>query len=128
MMKWIFLALLIVPTAELAILIWAGGQIGFFWTLGLIVSTGLLGAFLAKRQGLKAIRDIQSSMSQMEAPGDRLIGAAFILVGGILLLTPGFISDAVGFSLLFSPTQKLYKPLVYRMLQKKMKNTRIIVG
>lgn len=128
MMKWIFLALVIVPTAELAILIWAGGQIGFFWTLGLIVSTGLLGAFLAKRQGLKAIRDIQSSMSQMEAPGDRLIGAAFILVGGILLLTPGFISDAVGFSLLFSPTQKLYKPLVYRMLQKKMKNTRIIVG
>jgi UPF0716 protein FxsA len=128
MMKWIFLALVIVPTAELAILIWAGGQIGFFWTLGLIVSTGLLGAFLAKRQGLKAIRDIQSSMSQMEAPGDRLIGAAFILVGGTLLLTPGFISDAVGFSLLFSPTQKLYKPLVYRMLQKKMKNTRIIVG
>jgi UPF0716 protein FxsA len=128
MMKWIFLALVIVPTAELAILIWAGGQIGFFWTLGLIVSTGLLGAFLAKRQGLKAIRDIQSSMSQMEAPGDRLINAAFILVGGTLLLTPGFISDAVGFSLLFSPTQKLYKPLVYRMLQKKMKNTRIIVG
>ncbi|MBT2582504.1 FxsA family protein [Planococcus sp. ISL-109] len=128
MMKWIFLALVVVPTLELAILIWAGGQIGFFWTLGLIISTGLLGAFLAKRQGLRAIRDIQSSMSQMEAPGDRLIGAAFILVGGTLLLTPGFISDAVGFSLLFSPTQKLYKPLVYRVLQKKMKNTRIIVG
>lgn len=128
MMKWIFLALVIVPTLELAILIWAGGQIGFFWTLALIVSTGLLGAYLAKRQGLKAIRDIQSSMSQMQPPGDRLIGAAFILVGGTLLLTPGFISDAVGFSLLFGPTQKLYKPFVYRMLQKKMKNTRIIVG
>ncbi|MFP3323642.1 FxsA family protein [Planococcus sp. SIMBA_160] len=128
MMKWIFLALVIVPTLELAILIWAGGQIGFFWTLALIVATGLLGAFLAKRQGLKAIRDIQSSMNQMQPPGDRLIGAAFILVGGTLLLTPGFISDAVGFSLLFAPTQKLYKPLVYRMLQKRMKNTRIIVG
>lgn len=128
MMKWIFLALVIVPTLELAILIWAGGQIGFFWTLALIVATGMLGAFLAKRQGLKAIRDIQSSMNQMQPPGDRLIGAAFILVGGVMLLAPGFISDAVGFSLLFSPTQKLYKPLVYRMLQKKMKNTRIIVG
>ncbi len=128
MMKWIFLALVIVPTLELAILIWAGGQIGFFWTLALIISTGMLGAFLAKRQGLKAIRDIQASMSQLEPPGDRLIGAAFILVGGALLLTPGFISDAVGFSLLFSPTQKIYKPFVYRMLQKKMKNTRIIVG
>lgn len=128
MMKWIFLALVIVPTLELAILIWAGGQLGFFWTLALIVTTGLLGAFLAKRQGLKAIRDIQSSMNQMQPPGDRLIGAAFILVGGVMLLTPGFISDAIGFSLLFTPTQKLYKPLVYRMLQKKMKNTRIIVG
>lgn len=128
MMKWIFLALVIVPTLELAILIWAGGQLGFFWTLALIVTTGLLGAFLAKRQGLKAIRDIQSSMNQMQPPGERLIGAAFILVGGVMLLTPGFISDAIGFSLLFTPTQKLYKPLVYRMLQKKMKNTRIIVG
>ncbi|MDE4083896.1 FxsA family protein [Planococcus maritimus] len=128
MMKWIFLALVIVPTLELAILIWAGGQLGFFWTLALIVTTGLLGAFLAKRQGLKAIRDIQASMNQMQPPGDRLIGAAFILVGGVMLLTPGFISDAIGFSLLFAPTQKLYKPLVYRMLQKKMKNTRIIVG
>lgn len=128
MMKWIFLALVIVPTLELAILIWAGGQLGFFWTLGLIVSTGLLGAYLAKRQGLKAIRDIQSSMSQLQPPGDRLIGAAFILVGGTLLLTPGFITDAVGFSMLFTPTQKIYKPLVYRMVQKKMKNSRVIIG
>lgn len=128
MMKWIFLALIIVPSLELALLIWAGGKLGFFVTLAIIVATGLLGAFLAKKQGMKALKDIQAGMNSFEAPGDQLLNAAFILVGGVLLLTPGFISDAVGFTLLFSPTQKMYKPFIYRMIHKKMKNTRVIVG
>jgi UPF0716 protein FxsA len=127
MMKWFFLALVIVPTLELALLIWAGGKLGFFVTLALIIATGLAGAYLAKKQGMRAIREIQEGMSRFQAPGDQLLNAAFVLVGGVLLLTPGFISDLVGFSLLFSPTQKLYKPLVYRLIQKKMKNARVIV-
>ncbi|HSI66531.1 MAG TPA: FxsA family protein [Planococcus sp. (in: firmicutes)] len=126
-MKWLVLALIVVPTAELAILIWAGGEIGFFLTLAMIISTGLLGAFLAKKQGLRALRDIQNGLNNFEAPGEQLIKAAFILVGGTLLLTPGFITDAVGFSLLFTPTQKFYRPLLNRFMQKKMKNTRVIV-
>lgn len=127
-MKWLFMTLIIVPTLELAILIWAGGKIGFFPTLALIIATGLLGAFLAKKQGLKAIREIQDGLNNFQPPGEQLLNAAFVLVGGVLLLTPGFISDLLGFSLLFSPTQKLYKPFVYRLIQKKMKNTRVIVG
>lgn len=126
-MKWLFMTLIIVPTLELAILIWAGGKIGFFPTLALIIATGLLGAFLAKKQGLKAIREIQDGLNNFQPPGEQLLNAAFVLVGGVLLLTPGFISDLLGFSLLFSPTQKLYKPFVYRLIQKKMKNTRVIV-
>jgi UPF0716 protein FxsA len=127
MMKWFFLALVIVPTLELALLIWAGGQVGFFPTLALIIATGLAGAYLAKKQGLKVIRDIQEGINNFRAPGDQLLNAAFVLVGGVLLLTPGFISDILGFTLLFSPTQKLYKPLVYHLIQKKMKNARVIV-
>ncbi|RNF40853.1 FxsA family protein [Planococcus salinus] len=127
-MKWLFLALIIVPTLELALLIWAGGELGFFVTLALIIATGLLGAYLAKKQGLKAVRDIQQAMSDFQPPGDRLIQAALILVGGVLLLTPGFISDAVGFSLLFTPTQKFYKPMINKFIQKKVKTSRIIVG
>lgn len=126
-MKWIFLALIIVPTLELAILIWAGGAIGFFPTLLMILGTGLLGAFLAKKQGLKAIRDIQESFNRFEPPGDQLLKAAFVLVGGVMLLTPGFISDAIGLSLLFAPTQKIYKPFIMKVLNNKMKNARIIV-
>ena len=128
MMKWIFLALIIVPSLELALLIWAGGKLGFFATMAIIVATGLIGAFLAKKQGIKAIKDIQVGMNNFQAPGDQLLNAAFILVGGVLLLTPGFISDAIGFTMLFSPTQKIYKPFIYRMIHKKMKNTRVIVG
>jgi UPF0716 protein FxsA len=126
-MKWLVLALILVPTAELAILIWAGGELGFFLTLAMIISTGLLGAFLAKKQGLKALRDIQDGLNNFQPPGEQLIRAAFILVGATLLLTPGFITDAVGFSLLFTPTQRFYRPLLNRFMQKKMKNTRVIV-
>lgn len=126
-MKWLFLALLIVPALELAILLWASDAIGIFPTLAMIIATGFIGAYLAKKRGMKAVRDIQDSFGRFQPPGDHLINAAFVLVGGVLLLTPGFISDAIGLTLLFKPTQRLYRPLVYKIIQKKMKNTRVIV-
>lgn len=128
MLKWLIALLIIVPALELALLIWAANNIGFFATVGMIIATGLIGAFLTKKQGLKAFGDIQKAMSNFQPPGENLLSAVFVLVGGVLLLTPGFISDAVGFSLLFAPTQKLYKPMVHRFIQKRMKNTRVIVG
>lgn len=126
-MKWFFLALIIVPTLELTLLLWASDAMGIFPTLGLIIATGLIGAFLAKKQGLKAFRDIQDSIGRLQPPGEHLINAAFVLVGGVLLLTPGFISDAIGLSLLFKPTQKIYKPIAGKIIQKKMSSTRVIV-
>ena len=126
-MKWFFLALIIVPTLELTLLLWASNAMGIFPTLGLIIATGLIGAFLAKKQGLKALRDIQDSMGRLRPPGEHLINAVLVLVGGVLLLTPGFISDAIGLSLLFKPTQKIYKPIAGKIIQKKMSGTRVIV-
>lgn len=127
-MKWLILVLIAVPAMELALLIWAANNIGFFVTVAIILATGVTGAYLAKKQGIKAFSDIQKAMANFEPPGDNLLNAAFVLVGGVMLLTPGFLSDAVGFTLLFAPTQKLYKPLVYRFIHKRMKNTRVIVG
>lgn len=118
-MKWLILILIAVPALELALLIWAANNIGFLLTVGMIIATGVLGAFLAKKQGMRAIGDIQKAMANFEPPGENLLNAAFVLVGGVLLLTPGFISDAVGFSMLFTPTQKIYKPLVHRFIHKK---------
>lgn len=128
MLKWLIILLIAVPALELALLVWAAGNIGFFITIGLIIATGVIGAYLAKKQGLKAIGDIQKAMANHEPPGENLLNAAFVLVGGVMLLAPGFISDAVGITLLFSPTQKIYKPMIYRFIHKKMKNTRVIVG
>ena len=87
-MKWLFLALIVVPSLELALLFWASDAIGIFPTLALIIATGFIGAFLAKKQGMKAVRDIQDSFGRFQPPGDHLINAAFVLVGGVLLLTP----------------------------------------
>lgn len=127
-MKWLLLLLIAIPAVELALLFWAAGNIGFFVTVGMIIATGVIGAFIAKKKGTKAISDIRKSMENFEPPGENLLNAAFVLVGGILLLSPGFISDAIGLTMLFSPTQKIYKPLIYRFIHKKMKNTRVIVG
>ena len=126
-MKWLALIFIVVPVLEIGILLWSGNTFGLIPTIIIILTTGILGAYLAKKQGLKAIRDIQEGINNFQAPAEQLLNAAFVLVGGVLLLTPGFISDALGFSLLFSPTQKLYKPLVYHLIQKKMKTTRVIV-
>lgn len=126
-MKWLILLLIAVPALELALLLWASAHIGFFVTVMMIIATGVIGAYLAKKQGLKAIRDIQEGLNSFQPPGEHLLNAAFVLVGGVLLLTPGFISDAAGLSMLFAPTQKLYKPLVNKLIQKKMKNSRVIV-
>lgn len=126
-MKWLILLLIAVPALELALLLWASAHIGFFVTVMMIIATGVIGAYLAKKQGLKAIRDIQEGLNSFQPPGENILNAAFVLVGGVLLLTPGFISDAAGLSMLFAPTQKLYKPLVNKLIQKKMKNSRVIV-
>lgn len=126
-MKWLVPAFVIIPTVELALLIWIGDIIGIFPTLLIIVLTGVTGAYLAKKQGVKAIRDIQEELAAFQPPGEALLSGAFVLAGGLLLLTPGFLSDATGLALLFKPTQKLLKPLVMRGIRKRMKNGRVIV-
>ncbi|WP_088006627.1 FxsA family protein [Indiicoccus explosivorum] len=126
-MKWLVPAFVIVPAVELALLMWAGDVLGIVPTLLLILFTGVAGAYLAKQQGLRAIRDIQETTAAFEPPGDALLRGAFILAGGLLLLTPGFLSDLTGLALLFRPTQNAIKPFFMRMIRKRMKNGQVII-
>lgn len=126
-MKWLFLAFIIVPTAELALLIYSGQIIGFLPTISIILLTGFLGAYLAKKQGAKAWRDFNRRMTRMETPGDAMIDAVCILVGGLLLLTPGFITDIAGFLLLFKGPRNMIRPMIHRWIYRKMKNKQIII-
>jgi UPF0716 protein FxsA len=126
-MKWLALIFIVVPVLEIGILLWSGNTFGLLPTIIIILGTGILGAYLAKKQGLKAIRDVQIQMKNLQAPGDAMVNAVFIFAGGLLLLSPGFITDLFGFLFLFSPTRQLFKPLVYKWIRLKMKNGQIIV-
>lgn len=126
-MKWLALIFIVVPVLEIGILLWSGNTFGLLPTIIIILGTGILGAYLAKKQGLKAIRDVQIQMKNFQAPGDAMVNAVFIFAGGLLLLSPGFITDLFGFLFLFSPTRQLFKPLVYKWIRLKMKNGQIIV-
>jgi UPF0716 protein FxsA len=126
-MKWLLFILIVAPVIEISVLIWSGKHFGLFPTILIILITGVVGAYLAKKQGLKAIQDVQLQMKNFEAPGDAMVNALFIFAGGILLLSPGFVTDIFGFLFLFSPTRQIFKPIVYKWIRTKMKKGQLIV-
>lgn len=95
--------LLIVPITEIAVFILVGGQIGVIATLAMILVTAILGSILLRVQGFAVLRSIQSKTETGEVPGRELVNGVMILVAGVLLLTPGFVTDALGFLLFFPP-------------------------
>lgn len=95
-----------IPIIELYLLIQLGARIGFAPTLGLIVFTGILGASLARQQGLSTLARIQSELRSGRPPTDELIEGAMIVIGGIVLLTPGILTDLFGFVLMIPKFRK----------------------
>ena len=96
----LFLAVLIIPFAEIYLLIEVGSIIGAFPTILLVVFTAVLGAWLLRQQGFATFQRFQQSLAQGVIPAYEMIEGPIILVGGALLLTPGFITDMVGFACL----------------------------
>ena len=103
---------LIVPILEIFVIIQVGRVIGPWWTVALLLLESAIGAWLIKREGQRAWRVLSDSMGTGRLPGRELADAALILVGGTLLLTPGFVTDVVGFFLILPPT----RPIARRML------------
>ena len=112
---------IIVPVAELYILIEVGKKIGSLSVIGVIILTGILGAYLVKSQGFMILKKIQNDLNEGILPGDSLIQGAIILAGGILLLTPGFITDIVGFIFLMPFSRKVVKNYLLKWLKGKIK-------
>ena len=103
----VFLLLfLLVPLAEIYFLIVVGGVIGAFPTVALVVLTAVLGAALARHQGLATLQRLQAAMARGEPPAIEMLEGALLLVGALLLLTPGFFTDALGFACLIPPTRR----------------------
>jgi UPF0716 protein FxsA len=102
----LFLLFTLVPIAELWLLIRIGGAIGLVPTLGLVVATGAAGAWLARREGLKSWLAVQRELASGGIPGEEIGHGVLILIAGIVLLTPGVITDALGLALLVRPVRR----------------------
>ena len=133
-MLWkLFLAFTIIPVSEIYILIAIGGQIGILPSIALVILTGVVGASLARSQGLKTLGRIRDSFQQGVVPGEELLNALLIAIAGIVLLTPGFLTDAVGLFLLIPTTQALCREWLKRRMeliyaQRNVGNGPIIYG
>ena len=95
--------LLFIPILEIIVFILVGGQIGVILTLVMIFVTAVLGSILLRIQGFATLNAIQQSSSSGKMPGRELVNGVMILIAGVLLLTPGFVTDSIGFLLFFPP-------------------------
>lgn len=112
-----FLSLfLLVSLAEMAAFFWVGSQIGFGWALGIALATAVIGAYLVKREGLSTLGRIKTKMNAGQVPGRELSDGAAILVSGAFLISPGFITDTLGFLLLIPAV----RDRVHRMLSRRV--------
>ena len=105
----LFLAFTIVPFLEIALLIKLGGHIGVINTLMIVIVTGLVGAYLARLQGMTTMLRVRDAMNRGQVPAEEMMDAMIIFIAGVLLLTPGFITDATGILLLIPATRNAFK-------------------
>lgn len=100
MLTYLILLFVTVPLVELGLLVWLGGQVGLGATVALVIVTGILGASLARWQGLATLSRFQGRLAAGELPHEDLIDGILILIAGAVLLTPGLLTDVAGFLLL----------------------------
>ncbi|RTR29626.1 membrane protein FxsA [Robertmurraya yapensis] len=126
--NFLLLLFIVIPACEIGVLLLSGNLIGVWPTVGLIILTGVLGTYLAKKQGLETLRRAQTEMQYGRPPGESIIDGVCILVGGVLLLSPGFLTDIAGLLLLIPQTRKLFRGLIKSGLRKWMdRNTFTII-
>ena len=110
---WLVVGLIIaLPIAEIAVLVATGNLIGAWPTVGLMIATSLLGAWLSQREGRKAWNGLRSAFEQGRMPAGELADAVLILVGGLFLMLPGFVSDVIGLICLLPVTRPLGRRLL----------------
>lgn len=112
MVPFLVVAFILVPLAEIYVIVQVGQLIGALPTVLLLLAESLLGAWIVKREGAQAWRALREAIGTARLPSRELADAALVLVGGTLLLTPGFLTDVVGFFFVLPPT----RPLARRLL------------
>ncbi|MGA7827204.1 MAG: FxsA family protein [Geobacteraceae bacterium] len=116
----LFLLFTVVPIIEIWLLIKVGRVIGALPTVGLLLAISLVGAWLAKSQGLRTIAAIRDELAAGRLPAARLLDGAMILAGGVLLLTPGFFTDFLGLFFLFPLSRTFLKKWLGNYLERNL--------
>ena len=120
----LFLAFTIIPIIEIYLLIEIGSIFGVLTAITLVILTGFLGAFLARMQGLQILFRIQESLREGRMPSGELLDALLIVIAGLVLLTPGFLTDLAGFLLLIPTTRNSIKYWLRRQIELRYMSNR----
>jgi UPF0716 protein FxsA len=112
MLPLLVIIFIVVPIAELAVIIQVGGAIGVWWTIALLVADSILGSLLMRSQGRTAWRRFNEALAAGRAPAREVIDGVLVIFGGALLLTPGFITDIFGAVLLIPPTRAIVRRIL----------------
>ena len=122
----LFIIFSLVPIVELALLIEIGSYIGSTLTIVIIVATGLAGAILAKNQGSNVLRHLQFSLQNMQSPTDPIIEGVLVLSGGLLLLTPGILTDILGLFILFPFSRQFLRNICKEIIFRRINNQKVV--
>ena len=96
-MRFLFILFAVLPILEIALLVNVGNIIGGWNTIGLVILTAFIGAYFVKREGISTLQTAQAKMQRNEVPGKELVEGLMLVVAGVLLVTPGFVTDIIGF-------------------------------
>ncbi len=121
----LFLAFTLLPAIEIFLFIRLGGAIGLFNTFMVVILTGIIGAGLARWQGAETMIRIRQSLARGETPAEEMLDAALIFVAGMVLLTPGFLTDTIGILLLWPLTRRHFKIFLRRKFDQWMASGQI---
>lgn len=120
MLGRLFLLFTLVTLAEIYLLTTIGGALGVGPTVALVALTGFVGAWLARREGRKALASYQEALAKGELPADGIVSGLLILAGGVMLMTPGVLTDAFGLAMMIPPLRRSTAKLVKARLQKRL--------
>jgi UPF0716 protein FxsA len=123
----LFLLFTALPLLDLWLLLHIGRALGLWSTIALVVLTGMAGAWLARSEGFRVLRSWQRALAQGRLPEEGVLSGALVLAGGLLLVTPGVISDALGLVLLFPPSRRLCAAGLRRWLRRQIETGRVRV-
>ena len=127
-MNSIFFAIILIPAIEIYLLIKIGSQIGAITTIFLIFTTAIIGIYYAKYEGLNTLRSGFIQLSKNEIPAYEVISGAAIAFAALLLIVPGFITDIIGFLLIFPLTRKIFFSFFQKNIRKEERKKDFIEG